>query len=248
MKKKLLSLVLAGAMVASTSVSAFAETTITKPDTQEPTTNIEITGEVYSDGDKAPAGTFKVTVPTATSFTVKADGTFVAPDAMTIVNNGTQDIDVYADKFVDTTIKDGITVDAEETVKAKNRTYVSLKLTGYLGTAYLKTENTEVEGKNGIYKNKELVERATDGVRLVNIQSGQRGELKLNGTAGVNQGDLNQTVKESGTTDSFTLTLKIKKAAKPANSANTAGSTDSADSAGSTDSADSAGSEGSREQ
>lgn len=234
MKKKLLSLVLAGAMVASTSVSAFAEKTITKPDTQEPTTDIEITGEVYSDENKAPAGTFKVTVPTATSFTVKSDGTFVAPDAMTIVNNGTQDIDVYADKFVDTTIGDGITVDGEGVVKTKDRTHVSLRLTGYLGTAYLKTEDTEDQGKNGIYKNKELRDNATDGVKLVNIQSGQRGELKLNGTAGTNQ--VNPTVQKSGTTDSFTLTLKIKKAAKPAkpaNSANTAGSTDSEESEGS---------------
>lgn len=230
MKKKLLSLVLAGAMVASTSVSAFAEKTITKPDTEEPTTDIEITGEVYSDENKAPAGTFKVTVPTATSFTVKSDGTFVAPDAMTIVNNGTQDIDVYADKFVDTTIGDGITVDGEGVVKTKDRTHVSLRLTGYLGTAYLKTEDTEAQGKNGIYKNKELRDSATDGVKLVNIQSGQRGELKLNGTAGTNQENLNPTVQKNGTTDSFTLTLKIKKAAKPAKPANTAGPTDSEES------------------
>ena len=54
MKKKLLSLVLAGAMVASTSVSAFAATisttngVINGSDENEYTTDVEITGKVIS--------------------------------------------------------------------------------------------------------------------------------------------------------------------------------------------------------
>lgn len=211
MKKKLLSLVLAGAMVASTSVSAFAETTITKPDTQEPTTNIEITGEVYSDEDKAPAGTFKVTVPTATSFTVREDGRFVAPDAMTIVNNGTQDIDVYADSFVDSTKGEGnrITVKSEEEVKSKNRTFVSLKISG-VHTAYLKTEDNG-ETKNGIYQDKELNNNVEGGILLMNVEAGGNESLRLDGTAGNTENELPENVRENGLTDRFTLTLKIKK-------------------------------------
>lgn len=212
MKKKLLSLVLAGAMVASTSVSAFAETTITKPDTQEPTADIEITGEVYSDENKAPAGTFKVTVPTATSFTVKEDGTFIGPEAIVIRNNGPQNIDVFADSFVDSTKGEGnrITVMGEETVKDKDRRFVSLRISG-LNTAYLKTED-EGTSKNGIYKDKDLAQNATGGVELINIASGKEGSLRLEGTAG--KGDntnLPDPVKQSGLTDKFTLTLKIKK-------------------------------------
>ena len=74
MKKKLLSLVLAGAMVASTSVSAFADTF----DIQKGTgtdVNVSITGNLEgSDGATVP-GTVTVTVPTAAVFNVKhSDG------------------------------------------------------------------------------------------------------------------------------------------------------------------------------
>ena len=73
MKKKLLSLVLAGAMVASTSVSAFADI-VTAPDTTEPTTEVEITGKILNQSGEEPAGTFKVTIPTAVAFTVNQNG------------------------------------------------------------------------------------------------------------------------------------------------------------------------------
>lgn len=211
MKKKLLSLVLAGAMVASTSVSAFAET-ITNPDTESPKTNIEITGEVNSDSDIAPVGTFNVTVPTATAFTVRKDGTFVAPQAIVISNNGPQNIDVFADSFVDSTKgeENGITVMGEEAVKAKDRRFVSLKISG-LNTAYLKTED-EGSLTNGIYKDKGLSQNASEGVKLINIASGKEGSLRLEGTAGkVENQDLPDSVKKNGLTDKFTLTLKIKK-------------------------------------
>lgn len=214
MKKKLLSLVLAGAMVATTSVSAFAEK-ITSPDTESPKTNIEITGEVNGDGDKAPVGTFNVTVPTATAFTVKQDGTFVAPQEIVISNNGSQNIDVFADSFVDSTKgeENGITVMDEEAVKTKDRRFVSLRISG-LNTAYLKTEN-EGATTNGIYKDKGLSQNASEGVELINIASGREGSLRLEGTAGKAENpSFPDSVKKNGLTDKFTLTLKIKKSAK----------------------------------
>ena len=102
MKKKLLSLVLAGAMVATTSVSAFASPNVTAQDNTEPTTNVQITGNVLNNSGDEPIGTFKVTVPTATSFTVNENGKFIAPSAITIQNGGDQNIDVFADSFIDT--------------------------------------------------------------------------------------------------------------------------------------------------
>lgn len=216
MKKKLLSLVLAGAMVASTSISAFAAVpNVTGPDNTQPTTNVDITGKVLNNSGQEPVGTFNVTVPTATSFTVKADGTFVAPEAIVISNNGPQNIDVYADSFVDSTKGDGngITVKSEEAVKTKDRTFVSLKISG-LNTAYLKTEDDGAT-ENGIYKNKELTSNAQDGILLMNIGSGRDGSLRLDGTAGKTGNDqLPDNIKNNGLTDKFTLTLKIKKSEK----------------------------------
>lgn len=215
MKKKLLSLVLAGAMVASTSVSAFAAgtTVIEKPDTEEPKQEIQITGEVYSEDNAAPSGTFNVTVPTAAAFTVDSSGNLLVAEKMTIRNDGRKGIDVYADKFVDSTKSqgEGITVVEEQDIKSKNRAHVSLKLTGGLDTAYFKTEDTTQSGNNGVYKDNTLLDKATDGVKLVNIQSGEQKDLTLSGTAGSTNAELSDEVKQKGTTDTFTLTLKIKK-------------------------------------
>ena len=208
MKKKLLSLVLAGAMVASTSVSAFADTTIKDSDKTEPTTEVTITGQVLDKNGVAPAGTFNVTVPTAASFTVGTDSSVTTAD-INIVNNGEQNIDVYATQFVDTSKDDGdgITVVKESEVKAKNRKYVSLQLTGSLDTAYLKTETTG--NASGIYEDRALNTASTDGIKLVNVQSKRSGSLTLSGKAGELEEDINEAISNN-----FTLTLKIKKSDK----------------------------------
>lgn len=207
MKKKLLSLVLAGAMVASTSVSAFADT-ILDSDKTEPTTNVTIKGQVLDKNGEAPAGTFNVTVPTAASFTVGTDSSVTTAD-INIVNNGEQNIDVYATQFVDTSKDDGdgITVVKESEVKAKNRKYVSLQLTGSLATAYLKTETTG--NASGIYEDRALNTASTDGIKLVNIQSKKSGSLTLSGKAGEVEEDIDEAISNN-----FTLTLKIKKSDK----------------------------------
>lgn len=208
MKKKLLSLVLAGAMVASTSVSAFADTTIKKSDTEEPTTDITITGKVLDQSNNEAAGTFNVTVPTAASFTVNSEAK-VTSATMKIVNNGPQDIDVYAEKFVDTTPNSGeqITVVRESDLKSQNRSYVSLNIRGKSGALYLKSEETNGTNKKGLYTNNTL-ENAAEGeaLKLTRISSGDEGDLVLEGKAG----EENST-QPSATNNDFTLTLKIKK-------------------------------------
>lgn len=211
MKKKLLSLFLAGAMVASTSVSAFADATITNPDTEEPTTNISITGNVQNDSGEVPSGTFNVTIPTTASFTVKSDGTFVAPPAITVKNDGNQGIDIFAASFTDTNKDGGITVVKESDLKTHNRDHVSLKISGDSGTVFLGS----VEGTaKGLYSKSDFTSQTGD-FKLANIPSGGRGNLTLSGSAGDNTSvELDESIKANGVQDTFTLTLKIKKSAK----------------------------------
>lgn len=210
MKKKLLSLVLAGAMVATTSVSAFAEANVTGLDTQDAKTNVSITGKVLDDARHEPAGNFKVSIPTTASFTVDKDKKVISAD-ITVRNEGDQDIDVFAESFVDITPGEDqkITVVPETDLKTKNRTNVTLSLEGEFRTLYLKSEESET---GGIYTNNNLTTAANDASKkLSNVQSGQTKTIGLRGKAGEN--DTEHPVSES-VSDKFTLTLKIRKATK----------------------------------
>ncbi len=210
MKKKLLSLVLAGAMVASTSVSAFAATTdkvIQDVDTTEPKTNITIMGQVLNEQDQAPEGRFHVTVPTTTSFTVNKEKKLVSPN-ITITNGGTQKVDVYAHEFADSTATadENISVLGEDVLHDKDRTNVSLNIHGNRGTAYLGSNSGD--NKNGIYSDKDLSEKVekSAGILLSTIQSHDSDDLVLDGKVGQNS----KTI-ETAVSDNFTLVLKIKK-------------------------------------
>lgn len=210
MKKKLLSLVLAGAMVASTSVSAFADTNINQSDNTTPTAEVEITGKVLSESGEEAPGVFNVTIPTTAAFTVDESAN-VTSATIKITNGGSQGIDVYAEKFVDTTPNNDeqITVVEESQLKNKNRTNVSLSITGKLRSLHLKSEDTTDGQKNGLYTDKALTSKATgDELKLISIASGQEGSLTLDGKAG----GVNDTQPEA-VNNKFTLTLKIKKSA-----------------------------------
>lgn len=217
MKKKLLSLVLAGAMVASTSVSAFAATisttngVINGPDENEYTTDVEITGKVMSNGGQLPNGTLSVTVSTAASFVVDKDSNFKA-GKIVIQNNGDQDIDVFAEKFVDTRSTEGIKVVSEDELSTLDRTNVSLTLTGKANTVYLKSEDTNQPDKTGLYSEKALSTRAQNSkLKLTTVSANGDDELTLDGKAGKSNDRLDEDVKTKGLNDKFTLTLKIKK-------------------------------------
>ena len=214
MKKKLLSLVLAGAMVATTSVSAFATPVtehvgngkITGSDDKEYTTDVEITGQVLNDAGAIPPSTFNVTVPTTASFTVRKDNNVISAD-INIQNNGTQNIDVYADKFIDITPgqDNKITVVKETDLASHNRSFVSLNLTGKNGTVHLKTEDNNNGSKSGVYRDAGLENPAVgEELKLTTISKAETGKITLNGNAGTD------TIQNS-VSDNFTLTLKIKK-------------------------------------
>lgn len=213
MKKKLLSLVLAGAMVASTSVSAFASSTnvVGGSDEATPTTNVEITGQVLNSLGEAPAGTFKVTVPTAASFTVNPDGKLVAPSNITIQNGGEQSVDIHAESFTDTNQSGGITVvEDNEELKNKNKTNVSLSIGGNGGVVFLGSDKGT--NKKGLYSEPDFSEQEGDFL-LSTIPAHGEDNLILTGKAGSNT-SLPDEVRDKGVSDRFTLVLKIKKTPK----------------------------------
>lgn len=213
MKKKLLSLVLAGAMVASTSVSAFAEDKVIRdPETQDVQTEVSIQGRVANDSGKLPEGNFNITIPTTASFTVSQNGDVITMP-ITVKNNGEQNIEVYAVKFADATAIEGrnITVTKQSELKGKNRSYINLNLRGNFNTVYLKSENLSGDS-TGIYQEPTLENKATtaEHLKLADINGRDSGDLTLEGKAGESS---TEGITDA-LTDNFTLTLKIKKSNK----------------------------------
>ena len=222
MKKKFLSLMMAAAVVATTSVSAFAadnnvhvtmpkDANVTEKDDQEPTQDVEITGHVQGNNGEMPATTFKVTVPTAANFTVTSQSKLVGPE-LTIKNEGPQGVDVYAYNFSNTGSW-AIKVVGENTVAdgegaAVERSTVSLKLlVDEVPQAYLGA--SAAAGKEGIYDDPNLATKKTEGKKLFTLESGvdeaKTKKVKIAGTAG-KSGIANPVA------DTFKLVLKKKKA------------------------------------
>lgn len=214
MKKKFLSLMMAAAVVATTSVSAFAaDKVIESEDNKEAQSEVQITGKVQDESGNNPVGTFKVTVPTTAEFTVTKNGTVIAAN-LDIKNAGAQGIDVYAYKFVDESGDDKIRIVNETTltndISGTKNSSVALKLTSSIGdkVAYLSSDSS----KDGVYTDPALSISAKDsgGVKLLTLSSGTEknpkvGQIRLGGIGG-------QDAVENPISDEFKLTLKIKKA------------------------------------
>lgn len=230
MKKKFLSLMMAAAVVATTSVSAFAATeesnknvtmpnsaNVTVKDNQTHSQEVEIIGHVQNDKGEMPTASFKVTVPTAANFTVNNKGNLVGPD-LTIKNEGTQGVDIFAYSFskktdgaMEVVAESNVTTDEGREVP---RTTVSLQLeVGGDAKAYLAAGGQ----KTGVYSDKGLVQPAatTDGVKLLSLDAGseeiQTNKIRLAGKAGKKERGVDQAVS-----DTFELILKIKKASNAA--------------------------------
>lgn len=223
MKKKFLSLMMAAAVVATTSVSAFAaenvqvttpeKANVTVKDNQTHSQEVKIIGHVQNDNGEMPTASFKVTVPTAANFTVDNTGTLIGPD-LPITNEGTQGVDIFAYKFSKKT-GGAMQVVSENEVTAGGgtsvpRTKVSLQLkVDGDPVAYLTTNDQE----KGVYSNKELNVKGaeSEGVKLLHLEAGseqiQTNKITLAGKAGKQNDQLSQAVS-----DTFELILKIKKA------------------------------------
>lgn len=205
MKKKLLSLVLAGAMVASTSVSAFAADTVV--DKNEGTANVTISGSVDDDEGHQASGTISVTVPTALKFQVNNKGNFTG-SKITITNKGLDKVDIFAHEFKDDTPTSGIVVKTPSDLQASGdakRSDVALWIQGTNGDrAYFKSEAAS-ENKNGIYN--ASGSNVSAGVKVSSIAGGSDDVLTLEGSAG--QGILGDGVEAIN--ENFTLKLKVVK-------------------------------------
>lgn len=222
MKKKFLSLMMAAAVVASTSVSAFAatsngvttdEVTIGAGETEKEV-EIGIEGNILNDdGNKVP-GTINVTVPTATTFSVNAtNGTLTSPK-MTITNNGEQKIKVIASSFEDSNGDEDIKIitrsefeQNEQDSNPNERGIIWLRLKGATNNLGLTSKN-----KGTMYDNDYLNEKtAESGYELGKInENGGKMVLELEGKGGTETTDS----KPSNTAiqDNFKLVLKIARA------------------------------------
>lgn len=214
MKKKLLSLVLAGAMVASTSVSAFAATesaTHVQTSIQEGKTEkdvpVKIVGNILDDQGNAKPGTINVSVPTATSFSVNGtSGDLLSPD-MTITNHSQEKIKVIASKFEDSNGPDEINVITKtafgDKVAEKERGTIWLRLKSDSRSFGLTTEGKIYDASYGSEQDEQ--NRVID-----EVNGGESLTLTLEGKGGVQPSD----TKPEGTPiqDNFRLVLKIARA------------------------------------
>lgn len=209
MKKKLLSLVLAGAMVASTSVSAFAaDDTVVRDN--DGTANVTINGSVYGNSGEIPSGTINVSVPTALNFKVAQNGD-VTGSEIKIANNGMEAVDISAVSFKDTTPNKNITVISPSELQnrgEKTRDKVALWIRGNRDSeAYFKS--VDIGGsESGIIDNLGTAKASGTGIKVSTIDPQGKDTLTLGGFAGTKELTENGT---SGVTDEFTLILKISK-------------------------------------
>ena len=214
MKKKLLSLVLAGAMVASTSVSAFAEDVEVQPTTPS-RTEVDIQGNVESSKGEVLPSTVTVTVPTSASFTVKKDGSLESA-TITITNKGDSPVSVIASSFKDTTGVQDINLVKEGEISPTDRKKVFLKLTGG-------DEDIILTSKDGgkMYKGSDPTQEinANNDFKIKTINARGQLDLKLKGQGtAYNESNSNG---EAAVSDSFKLVLKIKQESKPASNPDT---------------------------
>lgn len=205
MKKKFLSLMMAAAVVATTSVSAFAQE-YSWSDKSDKDVDINITGDVTSSTDQVVGGTLSVSVPTTTTFTVAKNGNVDAPQ-INIHNRGTKAVDVYAYKFADQTPTDDSTITVVgESALTDSTTKLSLKLDGSNGKVYLKSVASG--SGNGLFTDPNCqTDAPSEGVKLVSVEGNGEKAITLTGKT--------KTEAQAPTTpvqDKFVLTLKIKKA------------------------------------
>lgn len=217
MKKKLLSLVLAGAMVASTSVSAFAATEPT-PTTRTTTTmsvgenekdiDVSITGDILDNNGNVKPGTISVTVPTAVNFTVTKAGVLTAGD-MVITNNSKEKVKVSVKEFSDPNAEKDINIvkkseftDDDPGNIDRNKIWLSLTGKGV-------SVGFESTGKGKMYDPSDYSAiNTTKEIGSIDANGGEM-ELQLQGAGGTS-GSSDSTPTQP-ISDKFNLVLKIER-------------------------------------
>ena len=191
----------------SESKGRVANSTLTQSEDKEITHEVKITGDIANDEGEFKPGTIQVVVPTAANFTITKNGNFITSNNMTITNNGTSNIDVIVQKFIDTNGNSGIKVQGKNVIDENNlsRSNISLNINGDRGTAYLGSDNS----KSGVYSDPNLSKNISDGILVSTIYGGSSKTLKLNGQVSKGSEAINNPIQ-----DRFTLILKIKKSEK----------------------------------
>lgn len=217
MKKKLLSLVLAGAMVASTSVSAFADDNREYIiDDQGRDHQVTVTGDVLDTKNEAVPGTITVTVPTSMAFTINKDGVLQGGD-ITIVNRSQKSVEVVAKEFKDTTsdskiiaVKDSeLDRKIQENSSTPNKRYVSLTLTGNGKSLGLVSSSNDSE-TGFIDESENKIAKGTNPSLGYAWESNNL-NLNLSGRAKSSQSEQTYTPPTEPIKDQFNLVLKIQK-------------------------------------
>ena len=213
MKKKLLSLVLAGAMVASTSVSAFADDATYTIDDKGKEHQVDITGNVQNQAGNVVPGTISVTVPTAVSFTINKEGEITGGDI--VVRNSSDDkVEVVAKEFTDTTpagkivLVKGSELENQIDNNSEDKRYVSLNLTGNGKSVGL--ISGKQAGKSGFIdlSNENEIDANTN-TSLGSAWKNNDLTLRLSGNA--KKSGESYTAPQNALQDTFNLVLKIQK-------------------------------------
>ena len=213
MKKKLLSLVLAGAMVASTSVSAFADTTdkTVTVGSGETDHKVTVTGNVTDDENTVVPGTISVTIPTAVSFRVNSEGEIDSAN-INIKSNSEESVDVIAYKFIDPSKDSKIIVVPESKLEEKkdlntnDNRYISLSIKGGDKDVELKSADGTT---TGIIKSGETEYNENEKPVIGKVTQGNPLSLRIEGKAA--KPTDGYTAPDSPIKDDFQLMLKIKK-------------------------------------
>ena len=212
MKKKFLSLMMAAAVVATTSVSAFAadENQTYTIGAGEQDHQVKVTGNVSTSTGEIVQGTITVTVPTAMSFTINKNGEVEGAE-ITVTNNSDEKVEVIASEFIDTTKASKITVVPKKDLSSKTNSeterFVSLTLTGSEGNVSLGSEKTET----GLYKENGTEWLSSENPSLGFSYKNNPLTLTLSGEAKKDDSGSTYTAPAKAIQDNFTLKLKIKK-------------------------------------
>lgn len=213
MKKKLLSLVLAGAMVASTSVSAFATTTTTTHEVgenKEAEHQVTVTGNIANKTDQIVPETISVTIPTAVSFTIDKSGNVDSAN-INITSNSEKKVDVIAYQFIDPSANSNITVVSENDLVNSANTptnrFVSLKITGGTKDVSLKSGGST----SGILNDSGNEYALTDKPVVGTVNQSTPLTLKISGSAAKDTTENIYKAPDTAIKDEFKLILKIQK-------------------------------------
>lgn len=213
MKKKLLSLVLAGAMVASTSVSAFADTQELTVGSNGATQQVEIEGNIANKRNETLPGTITVTVPTKVNFTVNNAGQ-IEGGVINIKNKSKESVKVIAKQFTDSNPESGIIVKKDFSSSEQNtadKRFVSLTLEGQQNSIGL-TSDRNTTGLFELNNNTDIAAGDVDTKASLGVILPERDlNLRLRGTAKCNDSGTYEA-PEKAVSNNFTLTLKIQKA------------------------------------